>query len=166
MTLSQASAFNQKNVFVAKSLKKYGFSHFAKKNFKKGDLVIVGFGKIIDHQTSHISIQIGVHKHYIPRKWTGRYWNHSCNPNTYVKTRTDGFPNLLALKNIKIGDEITYAYWMSELAWSKNADENNVKCKCGESKCRKNILAFSQLSQSDKLALIKSRHCAQYLNDL
>ena len=123
----------------------------------------MGFGKIIDHQTSHISIQIGTQRHYLPRKWAGRYWNHSCNPNTYVRTRADSFPNLIALREIKTGEEITYSYWMSEFSWSKDADENNAKCKCGEKKCKKKILSFSQLSRAERLKLIKNKYCAQYL---
>jgi len=163
MTYKQVASFNRKNVSVGRSPKEYGFTHFAKREFKKGDIITMGFGEVIDHQTPHISIQIGSCAYYLPRKWTGRYWNHSCNPNAYMKTRSDRFPNLVALKKIKKGDEITYAYWMSEYSWSKGADENTVRCKCGEKNCKKSILSFSQLSKGDKLKLIRNKYCARYL---
>mgnify|MGYP001582859880 CR=1 FL=1 len=94
--------FNRENVNAGLSSKGYGHTYFVKKDFKPGEEVMRGFGKIIDHQTSHISVQVGTKKHYKPEKWTGRYWNHSCDPNTYIKTRSDGFPSLVALKKIKI----------------------------------------------------------------
>ena len=160
---SKIIKFNKDNVFINKSLKEYGFTHFAKRVFEHGDIVAHGFGRIINHQTPHVSIQINSSKHYIPKKWTGRYWNHSCNPNTYIKTRKDGFPDLIALREIRNGEEITYSYWMSEFSWSKNADENSVECKCGEKKCKKKILSFSKLSRTEKLKLIKNKYCAKYL---
>ncbi|MBI2482320.1 MAG: SET domain-containing protein-lysine N-methyltransferase [Candidatus Vogelbacteria bacterium] len=155
--------FNQKNVTSRRSEKGYGFSYFAKKDFKPGDVVMMGIGKTIDHQTYHISVQIDVKKHYIPKKWTGKYWNHSCDPNTYVKTRSDGFPNLIANKKINKGDEITYSYWMSELFWIKQADESHVKCRCGSKKCKHKILSFSQLSEIDKKNVRNSHKCSRYL---
>jgi len=163
MTLTQVLSFNQKNVFVGRSPKNYGFSYFAKKNFKKGDIVMSGFGKILDHQTSHCSVQIDKAKHYLPQKWTGKYWNHSCDPNSYMHTRPDGFPNLIALKTIPKDSEITYSYWMSEYAWSPKADEVHVICKCGSKKCKKKILSFSQLNTRDKDHLVTKKLCEKYL---
>ncbi|MBP9703077.1 SET domain-containing protein-lysine N-methyltransferase [Candidatus Woesebacteria bacterium] len=58
------------------------------------------------------------------------YINHSCDPNTYVKT-IDGIRYVLAMKPIKVGDEITYDY-------SINGDnEGTFPCHCGSQKCRK-----------------------------
>ena len=113
-------SFNKRNVYTSRSPKGYGMAYFARKEFKKGDIIMIGFGKVIDHQTAHISVQIGFKKHYIPEKWTGRYWNHSCNPNSCIKTRSSGFPNLIALKKIKKNDEIIFLYAMSEFEWAKN----------------------------------------------
>src|SRR5690242_10992199 len=92
---------NQKNVFTGISPKGYGRTYFATRNFEPGDLVMIGYGKIINHQTPHSSVQIGINSHYLPEKWTGKYWNHSCDPNTFARTGKDGFPSLIALKKIK-----------------------------------------------------------------
>src|ERR1700684_4039703 len=123
MNRSEVVALNKKNVQPGHSLRGYGISYFAQRDFKKGEVVMYGYGKIVDHQTSHISVQIGPRKHYLPSKWTGRFWNHSCKANTYVQTRSDGFPNLHAAQAIKKGEEITYSYWMTEFAWTKGTDE-------------------------------------------
>src|SRR3989344_7300371 len=156
--------FNKNNVDTALSKKGYGYTYFAKRDFKKGEEIMrVGDNKIINHQTAHCSMQIDVNKHFIPKKWSGRYLNHSCDPNTYMQTRKDGFPSLFALKNIKKGEEINYNYAMSEYTWIKSADENFVKCLCKTKKCRGRILSFSQLTTKDKNFLRKSKICSKYL---
>jgi len=168
MTETEVISFNKEHVHIGKSKKGYGYTFFAKRDFKKGEEIVESLGRIISHQTSHCSIQIGIHKHFMPKKWTGRYWNHSCNPNTYANTRKDGFPSLFALKNIKKGEEIVYAYWMTEFKWGKLAKESRIdfKCKCGESNCRGNILSFSQLSKKEQKILKEKNLCSKYLYNL
>lgn len=163
VTEKELLSFNKENADIGTSKKSYGQTTFAKKGFNPGEEIAAGFGRIINHQTPRISIQIGVYKHFIPKKWAGRYWNHSCNPNTYVKTRQDGFPSLIALKRIRKGEEITFAYWMTELEWTKDAAENYISCKCGEKNCRGRILSFSQLTTQEQAALKKSCTCSRYL---
>lgn len=56
-----------------------------------------------------------------------KYLNHSCNPNSGVK----GSVTLVALKNIKIGEEITIDYSITE------ADTRwYMKCNCKSKNCR------------------------------
>lgn len=155
--------FNKQNVYADKSGRGYGFGYFSKKDFRPGDVVIRTFGKIINHQTSHYSLQIDFGRHFIPKKWTGRYLNHSCSPNTFIKTRGDGFPDLIASIKIKRDQEITYAYSMSEYTWSRNTAENYLHCKCGSKKCKGKILSFSQLSKIEKKRLIDKKSCSKYL---
>ncbi|MDD5068895.1 MAG: SET domain-containing protein-lysine N-methyltransferase [Candidatus Pacebacteria bacterium] len=164
--LDKIIEFNNQNVYTAKSPKGYGYTYFAKRDLKKGEIVISGFGKIVDHQTPHISIQIDHNKHYLPLKLTGKYWNHSCNPNTHIKTRSDGFPDFVATKNIKKGEEITYAYWMSEHGWIKGADENFVKCVCGEETCFGIISSFSQLQKRHRKKALETGSVSKYLKNI
>lgn len=156
-------AFNKKNVDIGLSKNGYGYSYFAKKLFKPGDKLMMSFGKIVDHQTAHISVQIGYHKHYLPSRWNGRYWNHSCLPNTYIKTQSSGFPALIALKKINPGDEITFHYSMTEFLWAKKADENYLKCLCDQKKCSGKILSFTQLSPREQVVMQKKGICSEYL---
>lgn len=58
-----------------------------------------------------------------------KYINHSCDPSTYVKT-INGVRKVLAIKDIKKGDEITYDY-------SINGDNDGTfTCHCGSNICR------------------------------
>ena len=163
MTEAQIALQNRKNTLVGKSSHKYGFTFFARQNFKKGEVVMLGFGKIIDHQTPHVSVQIAYNKHFLPKKWTGKYWNHSCDPNTYIKSRPDGFPSLIASRNIKKGEEINYGYWMTEFTWAKNADELKIRCKCGTKKCKGKIFSYLNLTEKEQKKLRNDEFCSKYL---
>ncbi len=56
--------------------------------------------------------------------------NHSCDPNTYTKTN-NGIRQVIAMRDIKEGEEITYDY-------SMNGDNDGTfECRCGSAKCRK-----------------------------
>ncbi len=163
MLKNDVIAFNKKNVYIGLSKNGYGYAYFAKKSFKPGESVMIGFGKIVDHQTAHISVQIAYNKHYLPSIWTGRYWNHSCLPNTYIKTQPNGFPSLVTSKKINPDDEITFHYSMTEFQWSKKAEENYLKCLCGQKKCSGKILSFTQLSQKEQEMIRKKGVCSGYL---
>jgi hypothetical protein len=61
-----------------------------------------------------------------------RHINHSCDPNTYVKT-INGERMVLARRNIAKEEEITYDYCI-------NGDGDTVwYCHCGASRCRHQI---------------------------
>lgn len=158
--------FNKKNVRIGISEKGYGSTYFAKRKIKKGEVVMMGFGKIINHQTAKISIQIAKNTHYLPSLLTGRCWNHSCAPNTFPKTREDGFPDWIALKNIEEGEEICYGYWGTEYEWAKHTDEKKIECKCGSTQCQNKIPSFSNLEDKIKKKILKNKQCSKYLIDL
>ncbi|MEK9153033.1 MAG: SET domain-containing protein-lysine N-methyltransferase [Patescibacteria group bacterium] len=167
MEESPIIVFNQKNVYCGRSLKKYGgMAYFANHNFQAGDIVIHGFGKIIDHQAAHLSMEIGFKKHILPKKWTGRYLNHSCDPNCFAHTRSDGFPDIIALRGIKQGEEITYSYFMTELSWSSHVHEKRIPCLCGAKKCFGRILSFSQLTDKQKNNFKKRKVISSYLHNI
>ena len=149
MRMSKKINSNRK-LFIAKSKNGYGFTYFAKENIKKGECLLTGTGRIIDHQTAHLSIQIGLHEHYIPTKWTGRYLNHSCAPNTFIKSKEDGSPSWIASRLIKKGEEINYSYWMTEYRWGSAAVEKSIRCRCHTRQCNGIIQSFCQLSQRKK----------------
>ena len=77
-----------------------------------------------------------------------RHINHSCEPNTFVKTRA-GKRHVLALKDIRAGEEITYDYLI-------NCHGGEVwQCSCGAPGCRDIIpSSFFDLPGSDQLRLL------------
>jgi uncharacterized protein len=61
-----------------------------------------------------------------------RYINHSCDPNVYVKT-IDGVRQVIALREIHPGQEITYDYCVNgygDVVW---------QCNCQSARCRRDI---------------------------
>lgn len=61
-----------------------------------------------------------------------RHINHSCDPNTYVKT-VDGRRLVIALRDIPAGEETTYDYCINsggDTVWT---------CHCGAARCRGEI---------------------------
>lgn len=61
-----------------------------------------------------------------------RHINHSCDPNSYVKTR--GARRLiLALRDIRVDDEITYDYCIN------SGGDTVWVCHCGAARCRHEI---------------------------
>ncbi len=63
--------------------------------------------------------------------------NHSCEPNAGF---TEGTPELYALRDISIGDEITWDYSTSigEPGWT-------LDCRCGSKVCRGVVRAWPEL---------------------
>lgn len=163
--LTEILTFNKQRVRCGKSPLGYGFTHFATVPLRAGETVVRGYGKVIDHQTSHFSVQMGVQIHFLPNKWTGRYWNHSCDPNCHVITGSDGFPHLIASRDISEGEEITYAYFMTEYEWSRTANENDVVCHCGKPNCRGKIPAFRNLSTKEQKFYISKGMVSNYLKN-
>ena len=164
MNQSKIIEFNKKSVFVAKSKNGCGRGYFANRDFKKGEIIFHGFGRVIDHQTEFLSVQIGEKKHFVPSYWTGKFWNHSCNPNAHIKTRSDGFPDWIALRYIKRGEEVNYEYLHTEYSWTKEAIPHLMLCKCNEKKCRGKIYSFSDLTLSEQKKVLNMGHSAKYLS--
>ena len=77
-----------------------------------------------------------------------RHINHSCDPNTYVKTIA-GARHVVALRPIGAGDEITYDYLI-------NCHGGDVwQCSCGSSRCRGTIVSsFFELPTDQQLAYL------------
>lgn len=75
-----------------------------------------------------------------------RYINHSCDPNAYVRT-INGIRTLLAMRDIKAGEEIAYDYVINGYY-----DGDQPRCTCGSANCRKIINCdFFKLSKTRQL---------------
>ena len=82
---------------------------------------------IADH-----AIQFGGHK-WKDSKGIARYINHSCEPNCGIK----GLFTLVAMHDIKKGQELTWDYDMTE------DSDWRMECLCNTPSCRKIIGSFS-----------------------
>ena len=106
---------------------------------KKGELVAV-FGGVVyewdafihlpDRERS-LCIQVEDRHFLVPRPiGEGDYVNHSCNPNAGLS----GQIGLVAMRDIKIGEEVCFDYAMSDTMAYDEFD-----CLCGASTCRSKV---------------------------
>ncbi len=93
------------------------------KKFNPGDIVLELTGTILKWPT-RTSIQISENEHI--ESYLGRFVNHNCNPNCKVENKC-----LIAIKEIKENDSITFNYNISECELA-----NSFKCNC----CKKLIV--------------------------
>lgn len=134
----------------------YGKSLFAKRDFKKGELVFVAFGPIITEPNFYtIPIAYEADRDRLlliePREPEGnlsQYICHSCEPNLGIKKRT----TFVAMHNIKKDIEVTIDYAMiapefPEPAWEGWKD---WKCLCGGKNCRGKVKGYFQLNENER----------------
>lgn len=116
-----------------------GLGVFAGRSFRKNDVILaLDDSRVVSKDAP---LQSGEQEHHCDYLESGkiilmqvpeRYINHSCDPNTYVKT-IDGTRLVIARREIPIGTEITYDY-------SVNGDGNTVwHCRCGAARCRHEV---------------------------
>ena len=80
---------------------------FSSSFYGKGEVVLKIRGPLLDHPVQS-SIQIGPNKH-VEVDAPAKFINHSCMPNTKVENE-----QIVAIKKISPGDEITFDYQGSE----------------------------------------------------
>lgn len=102
----------------------------------KGDLLALFGGVIYEWEAfihlpareRSLGIQVEERHFLVPRPiGEGDYVNHSCNPNAGLS----GQIGLVAMRDIKIGEEVCFDYAMSD---TLPYDEFN--CECGSANCR------------------------------
>lgn len=136
------------NIVVKKS-KIHATGVFAKKGIKKGEKIIEYVGKKITKKQSELRADLQLEKHKSNKdngavylfelnkrydidgnvSWNpAKYINHSCSPNA----ETDIIDNhiwIIATKDIKKGEEITYNYGYDL------DDYEEHPCRCGSKNC-------------------------------
>lgn len=133
-------------IHIRKS-KMHGKGLFASQDIKKGETVFIIKGKkvkfLIDTKKKAKVAGlnwVGISKN----EWRNPskhcvYFNHSCDANTAIK----GHVTVVALKNIKKGEEVTFDYSTTEadIFW-------RFKCNCGAKNCRKVVESIQFLSKN------------------
>jgi len=136
---------------VVRNTSKYGKALFASADIKKGSLVFdysgcreIHAGKVSDIPNEppefirDHTLQIGEHRFlFVDKGKLGRFFAHSCEPNCGFLGNT----KIVAMRDIKKGEELTFDYEMSE------ESDWRIKCLCGSKNCRKTIGSFRNLPE-------------------
>ena len=124
-------------IHIGKS-KLHGKGLLASRDIKKGEIIFIIKGKKINFlidskqkaQKAGLNwIGWGKNKWIDPARYA-LYFNHSCEPNSGIR----GKVTIVALCNIKMGEEVTFDYSLNEsdVFW-------HIRCNCGSKSCRKTI---------------------------
>lgn len=144
-----------------------GRAVFARRRFKRGEVVTEFKGPRIHESEvpkryrgkNDRYVQIERHYYLGPSGEVDDILNHSCNPNTGLKFTGKGI-FLVAIKDIEIGDEITWDYSSTLFGSSWK-----MKCHCREKNCRKLIGDFTLLDKKIQQKYFRMDIIPQYLKD-
>jgi uncharacterized protein len=112
---------------------------FSLEPIKQGELMAVFGGVVYEWDTfihlpereRSLCIQVEDRLFLVPRPiGEGDYVNHSCNPNAGLS----GQIGLVAMRDIKVGEEVCFDYAMSD-----TTPYDEFECGCGQPNCRKFI---------------------------
>jgi uncharacterized protein len=116
-----------------------GNSIFAINPIKKGELIAVFGGVVYEWETfihlpereRMLCLQVEDRHFLVPRPiGEGDYVNHSCNPNAGLS----GQIGLVAMRDIKIGEEVCFDYAMCD-----TMPYDEFECLCGAPTCRGSV---------------------------
>lgn len=100
---------------------------FSNGNYKADENIISFSAKEVLNTPNYLTVQVEENKHITLFPEYLEYINHSCSPNVFFNTTT---LQLEALKNISIGDELTFFYPSTE--WKM---DQSFICSCGSQNC-------------------------------
>jgi SET domain-containing protein len=132
-----------------------GHGVFATRSIKRGEKIHVMGGKPMTTKQMFRAVDSGKEKsadplligegQYLDLDEVSRTFNHSCNPNGYLR----GKCTLVALRNIRAGDEITYDYATTmvdgDVIKALGHPVWSCRCKCGARHCAGRIDQFNRL---------------------
>ena len=130
---------------------------FAQRPYQPGE-VIADFsaGRILAEPT-YLTVQVDTDKHIMLQPEHLQYINHSCDPNVFFDTHS---MEIVALKNIAEGDEMTFFYPSTE--WDMAQPFN---CHCGSRNCLGEIKGASHIAPAVISTYRVTRFIQQQLHD-
>jgi hypothetical protein len=102
-------------------------SLIAEKAFAAGEIICSFFAKETVNTPTYLTVQLNEDTHFTLEPEFLQYINHSCAPNVFFNTTT---MQLQCLKNIKVGNELTFFYPSTE--WQMTQP---FVCNCKNNSC-------------------------------
>lgn len=161
-------------LFEIKKSKVSGKGVFSLKKIKKNQRICFLTGELCDldeilrrleAEEEEPSDPLGVgDEKYLDLDEEARTFNHSCNPNAFIHNKNE----LVALKDIKIGAEITFDY---STTMNDNEEKLNkagrilwdCRCHCGAKNCRKTIKQFKTLPKKVQNFYVKNKFMPAFM---
>lgn len=141
------------NVIVEKS-PIHGFGLFAPRNITKGAHILhKDLTKLRKYTLEEVNANpngdhsdyVG-HGKYVIDYSAGAYFNHSCGPSCYKKSKSMTVGDVYALRDIEKGEELTLDYAASAVDQFAGKGFWVMYCKCGSKNCRGRVTGdFFQL---------------------
>jgi hypothetical protein len=155
--------------FVMKKLEQKNCEHgrgiYTKERLKVGDEILLFKGPLVNFKDlpkpytaeNDYYLQIGENLFMGPSGDLDDYVNHSCEPNSGIKSDVDGI-KLVAIVPIAAGHQITFDYstTMQNFDWV-------MTCTCGSNTCRRKIKNFVELPKKIQTRYIKLRIVPSYI---
>lgn len=95
--------------------------------FPKGEVIIEFKAKEILNEPTYLTVQLDEHHHILMEPDYLQFANHGCDPNFFIDTER---LELIALKDIHVGDELLFFYPSTEWQMSRA-----FQCECGSPQC-------------------------------
>ena len=142
-----------------------GSGSFAISKISKGEIVasfggnVINQSELTNYSTDRVSRSLQLNSDtyllsgYVPE--AGDMINHSCEPNCGIA----GTSSVQALRDIEIGEELSFDYAMSD---SSHYDE--FTCACGKDKCRDKITGMDWKKKD--LQVKYSKYFSAYIESL
>lgn len=124
---------------------------YAAKAFDKGEVLCQFSARKMLSEPDKYTIQIAAKQHIYLEPEILQYINHSCNPNIFFDTNS---MKIIALKNIMVGEELTFFYPSTEWLMS-----NEFDCLCGNDNCCGKIAGAHSLN----IALLQRYRLAAHI---
>jgi hypothetical protein len=121
-----------------------GLGVFAREAIAAGEVLVTLAHVFVDRPARH-TIQLDEHLHQAGTGEIDDYFNHSCDPNSYLDFQRLQF---IALRPLAAGEEISFNYLTSE--WDMAAP---FTCRCGARGCAGEIRGYLHLTPEQQAAL-------------
>lgn len=166
------NVMGKKNKFKVRKSSIEGMGCFATEPIKKDELICNMEGKEISISELKRKYRSGKERscdpfqveetRYLDLEKPYVYINHSCEPNAAIIGRNQ----LVALRNIEAGEEITYDYSLTEWTDDKNwegYDDWLMKCNYKSLLCRKQIREFRFLPKKTQEKYINQGYVPDFI---